>query len=81
MDSFVQQLLEHGVLGIVSAVALWFAYAQTKKLEECQEKRVADIERVVGAISESTRVVLDNTEITKRLVEEVDRLNDRGSTL
>lgn len=78
MDAMLQNLVEHGVLGVVAAVALWFAYAQTRKLEACQEKRVADIERVVSAISESTRVVLDNTEVTKRMVEEVDRLNDRG---
>jgi len=77
VQALLEPLLSHGVLGIVAAISLWFGYLQTGKTEACQEKRVTDIERVLAAITASTQAVLDNTESTKRVVEEVQRLNDR----
>jgi len=77
MEALIRPLLEHGVLGIVAAIALWFAYSQTRKAEACQEKRVADIERVLSTMAAGTQAIIDNTEITQRMVKEVDQLNDR----
>lgn len=80
MQALIEPLLEHGVLGVVAAISLWFAYVQTGKTEKCQEQRVVDIERVLGAISQSTQAVLDNTEITKKVASEVERANDRRTS-
>lgn len=74
-DSFISAMLEHGPLGLVALIATFAAYKLAHKVDNIQERRVTDIEKVLATVSAITTAMDRNTEALERLAE---RIAERG---
>jgi hypothetical protein len=72
-DALVNALLERGALGLVALMATFAAYKLALKVDQIQERRVTDIEKVLAVVSAITAATDKNTEAIERLAERIGR--------
>lgn len=73
MHDALTQLATHGILGPI-VIVLWLAYARLqKKLEETQDKRVADAESYAAKMLAVAAAVKENTAAMDDLARAIER--------
>jgi threonine dehydrogenase-like Zn-dependent dehydrogenase len=72
-ETIAQQLLSSGPIGLVAIVALFAAWKLAVKVDDIQERRVTDVEKVLAVVSAITAATDKNTEAIERLAERIGR--------
>jgi hypothetical protein len=72
-DAFIDAMLKNGPLGLVALVATFAAYKLALKVDNIQERRVTDVEKVLAVVSAITAATDKNTEAIERLAERIGR--------
>lgn len=67
LNAIFATFTQYGLIGTVALIAGWLAWDRDKKLQACQEARLADAKQIVTAMEQSTAVLNDVLEaVTKR---------------
>jgi hypothetical protein len=66
-------LLANGPIGLVALIALFAVWKLAEKVNDIQERRVTDIEKVLTVVSGITAATEKNTEAIERLAERIGR--------
>jgi hypothetical protein len=72
-ETITQALLANGPIGLVALVATYSAWRLALKVDDLQERRVTDVEKVIACVASITAATDKNTEAIERLAERIGR--------
>lgn len=72
-ETITQALLANGPIGLVALVATYSAWRLAMKVDDLQERRVTDVEKVIACVASITAATDKNTEAIERLAERIGR--------
>jgi hypothetical protein len=72
-ETITQALLANGPIGLVALVATYSAWKLAMKVDDLQERRVTDVEKVIACVASITAATDKNTEAIERLAERIGR--------
>jgi len=72
-ETITQALLANGPIGLVALVATYSAWRLALKVDDLQERRVTDVEKVIACVASITAATDKNTEAIERLAERSGR--------
>jgi len=72
-ETITQALLANGPIGLVALVATYSAWRLALKVDDLQERRVTDVEKVIACVTSITAATDKNTEAIERLAERIGR--------
>lgn len=72
-ETITEALLANGPIGLVALVAIYAAWKLAMKVDDIQERRVTDVEKVLAVVSAITTATDRNTEAIERLAERIGR--------
>ena len=72
-ETITQALLANGPIGLVALVATYSAWRLAMKVDDLQERRVTDVEKVIACVAGITAATDKNTEAIERLAERIGR--------